>query len=393
MVPVLVLGGQANAIAIVRGLSRRGIPVHVAASPDCIAFRSRHCAGRLVYDPGRDAAALADLLIDRTPDHLRGCVLFPCNDEAIVFVADHYDALRARFILPEFVPDLQRAMLDKRQTLALGRRAGVPAPNFWDLRGPEELDEIRGEITFPVMIKPIHSHLFQRAFPGRKFFTASTMDELRSRAREVADQNLAAMVCEIIPGADDLASSYYTYIDDRGEQLFRATKRVIRRFPMNQGGATYHITEWLPETAELGERFFRGIGFRGNAVVEFKRDPRDNTLKLIECNARFAAAQWVFVRAGFDLAYFVYCKVTNRPLPEIRGYREYVRLWHPVEDYWAFRELRAKGLLTLRGWLQSILHRQNLPYLTAGDPWPAVVVFSRLVRQKFANMVGAPPGP
>ncbi len=391
-VPVLVLGGQANAIAIVRGLGRMGIPVHVAARADCLAFLSRYCGGRYSYPVGEDpAASWTALLLGDTPARLRGSVLFACSDDAIVFIADHYDALRERFRLPEFVPELQRAMLDKRRTLTLAREAGVPAPRFWDLGPATDLEAIRNEITFPVMIKPVHSHLFQRAFPRRKFLVADDFDGLRQRSRDMAEHGLAALICEIIPGPDDLACSYYTYIDGRGEHLFHFTKRVFRRFPMNQGGATYHITEWLPETAELGQRFFHGIGFRGNAMIEFKRDPRDDSLKLIECNARFAASQWIHVRAGIDIAHLIYCHVTGQPVPRIDRYKEGVRLWHPLEDYWAFRELRERRLITTWGWLKSIMHRQAMPYFTLADPRPGLFIAQQVVRGKIRNVLRPPP--
>ena len=44
---------------------------------------------------------------------------------------------------------------------------------------------------------------------------------------------------------------------------------------MNFGQASYHATQWLPETAEMGRRFFNAIGFRTNSffapgdLVEF----------------------------------------------------------------------------------------------------------------------------
>jgi predicted ATP-grasp superfamily ATP-dependent carboligase len=390
MVPVLVLGGQENAIAIVRSLGRRGIPVHVAARADCLAFRSRYCGDRFPWDRSANATShFADLLLGTTPNHLRGSVLFPCSDDAIEFVADHCGTLRERFAVPDFLPDLQRALLDKQRTLELARSAGVPVPNFWDLEGIEELEPRRHEITFPVMVKPLHSHLFQRAFGPKRFFTAGDFDELVQRARQVRERGLDAMVCEIIPGPDSLLSSYYTYIDGRGEHLFHFTKRVLRRYPMNQGGASYHITEWLPETAELGRRFFRGIGFQGLGNIEFKRDPRDNTLKVIECNARFTAAQWLLVRAGIDIAHLIYCHVTGRPVPTIGRYREHVRMWYPLEDYWAFREMRGQGMLTVWGWLRTVLRPQVTPYFTITDPMPSAVAVSRVVRQKVRNVVNA----
>src|SRR5438105_868251 len=79
--------------------------------------------------------------------------------------------------------------------------------------------------------------------------------------------------------------------------LFEFTKRVIRRFPAMTGTACYAITDRIPEAAELGNRLFRHVALRGLANVEFKRDVRDGTLKLIECNARFTASQALVTRS------------------------------------------------------------------------------------------------
>ncbi len=69
------------------------------------------------------------------------------------------------------------------------------------------------------------------------------------------------MICELIPGPDSQLSRYYTYITHDGQALFHFTKRVLRRYPVNEGPASYHMTQWLPDTAELGKRFFSRDAF------------------------------------------------------------------------------------------------------------------------------------
>ena len=77
------------------------------------------------------------------------------------------------------------------------------------------------------------------------------------------------------------------------------------------------MTDRNPEVAELGLRFFQGVGLRGLANVEFKRDARDGRLKLIECNHRFTAPTGLLRAAGMDLPLFVYNRLTGRPLPAV----------------------------------------------------------------------------
>src|SRR5690606_10989125 len=143
---------------------------------------------------------------------------------------------------------------------------------------------------------------------------------------EVLDAGIDFMLCEFIPGPDDLLNSYYVYIDESGEKLFEFTKRILRRSPPNFGGGSYHITEWLPETARAGYKFFSGIGFRGLGNIEFKTDPRDGKLKVIECNARFTGAQELITRSGLNMPYIIYRYLTRKERTARSRFTEFMTL-------------------------------------------------------------------
>jgi predicted ATP-grasp superfamily ATP-dependent carboligase len=146
------------------------------------------------------------------------------------------------------------------------------------------------------------------------------------------------------------------------------------------GGACYHVIDWNPEVRDLALRLFRWVGLRGLANAEFKRDERDGLLKLIECNARFTAANCLVARSGFDLAAFVYNRIVGRPQPPLETYTLGLRLWDPVRDFASFLELRKRGQLTFRQWVASILHRQTFPYFQWSDPLPSLVRVSKPLR-------------
>jgi predicted ATP-grasp superfamily ATP-dependent carboligase len=146
------------------------------------------------------------------------------------------------------------------------------------------------------------------------------------------------------------------------------------------GGACYHITDNVPQVKELSLRLLRHVGLQGLANVEFKLDQRGGVLKLIECNARFAAPDCLIAASGFDLPLFVYSRLTGRPHPPLRNFKAGVRLWFPGQDFRAFREMRRMGLITFPGWVSSILHRQSFPYFRWKDPLPALVLCARTAR-------------
>ena len=290
----------------------------------------------------------------------------------MTFVARHRTELNRHYILDESEPELQLGLIDKQRTMTLARTAHVDAPRHWTVDRPEDLEAVLQEVRYPLIVKPLHSHLFQVKF-GRKYFNAGNASEVRTAMERVWAVGLQAMICEWIPGPDSLLSSYYTYIDSNGEPLFHFTKKVIRRFPKNEGLTSYHITDWDPEVAAVGLRFLMGIKFRGLANVEFKRDVRDGRLKLVECNVRFTAPQELFVRCGLDTALIVLDHLVGLPLPPTRSYKVGARLWHPVRDFWAYRQLRGLNELTFGQWLKSISYRQAFPYFQWTDPLPTLM--------------------
>jgi predicted ATP-grasp superfamily ATP-dependent carboligase len=148
------------------------------------------------------------------------------------------------------------------------------------------------------------------------------------------------------------------------------------------GAACYHATDNIPELAGLANKLFAHVGLRGLANVEFKRDERDGQYKVIECNARFVASDCLVARSGVNLASFVYCRITGRPLPKMNEYRVGMRLWDPVRDFQAQRALRASGRLTFWQGLASVCRRQTFQYFQWTDPLPALARLTLPMRRK-----------
>ena len=371
--PVLLLGGEANAVEVTRHFARHGIDVRVSGSPNCCAMHSRHCREAFPVPWGRGSHDAWDRLLLSADRRLDGHVLLTLDDDAIGYVTAREAALRARYVVEEFRADLRAALLDKQQTLHLAAAVGTPHPRFWPVSDPSELDALRGDIVFPAMVKPIHTHRFVEAFGAKLFIVPDGFDALRQKVALACARGLPVMVTEMVPGPDDLLSSYYTYLDEDGRPLFRYTKRVVRRYPPNRGGAVYHVSQWLPETAAAGQAFLEGIGWRGLANIEFKRDPRDGRLKIIEVNSRFTAAHRLLVRSGAPIDLAVYCRLTGQEGPRFTTFRQDLRLWYPLRDFRAFLALRRAGELSLGRYLASLPHGGWLsPVMCLGDPMPAL---------------------
>jgi predicted ATP-grasp superfamily ATP-dependent carboligase len=377
-------GAMGNALSVARSLGRQGVDVHLLE--DTPGMHSRYARSISPTDGEPPQEAWLTYLLGPRSEPLRGAVLLACGDIGIELLIEHGRELSEKFVLDVSEPQAQRRLLSKLSTYEAARDAGVPAPRFWQARTAEEVESRRDEYVYPLILKPLYSHLFQAAFRD-KFFRATDYEGLLAAFRRCEAAGVEVILLEEIPGPDDRLCSYYTYIDENDEALCDFTKRVLRRFPENRGLACYHVTDWNPEARELGLRLFRHVGLRGVGNVEFKRDHRDGLLKVIECNARFTAGNALLVAAGYDLALFVYNRLTGTPGPQLKG-RKYElgrHYWFPEADLRSFLELRAQGRMTGAQWLRSVAHRQVVPFFTWDDPVPSAVSAARFARRAAAQ--------
>jgi D-aspartate ligase len=369
--PAILFGGFFQTFQVVQSLAARSIVVYALNDRWNAARFSR--LARAIRLPANIpyAQAATAFLTGGASDHLKGSVLLAAGDVELEIVGKHRDTLSDKFLLDLSNPVAQLIMLDKLATYRAAKEAGVATPRFWQVRSEQDLYCLREELVYPLIVKPKVSHVFQKRFKV-KFFVAESFNQLLESYRIAKSADIGVLLVEKIPGPDSRYCSYYTYLDEEGNALFDFTKRIIRRYPMNMGLASYHITDRVDHVRELSLKLFRHVGLQGLANAEFKYDERDGQLKLIECNARFTAANTLVARAGFDLGNFVYNRIVGISQPQLTEFRIGLRLWDPLRDWRAFLELRKRGELTFLRWLASVMHRSSLSYFSWRDPLPSL---------------------
>lgn len=379
MTPVILLGPNENGLSVARSLGPRGVPVFALGGEDWLR-RSRYVEG-IPYDrpKSRSADALLEVWLRwlRGPesDRFAGSVLVPCNDVSVELIARNRAELSGRFLLDESRDELTLALLDKTETYRIAAEADVEAPRIWHVANRAELERVLPELRYPCAIKPRNSSEFWWRLKT-KLLVAADQDELLRHFAVVDELGIAALVTEVIPGADDDYYSYWTYVDSTDRLRFHFTKRKFRQYPIHHGLGTLHASYLDEEVHRLGERFVRGSGLRGIAVVEFKRDARDGRLKLMECNVRVTKSNEVIVQAGIDLPRLVYERITGGDFSPPEGFIPGVALWFPFEDISALRRYRRSGELTFRQWLKPLLGRTRLPVFSLRDPGPSLAILA-----------------
>lgn len=377
--PAILFGGFFQAFKVVESLAARSISVYVLNNRWSEARFSRFARAIRLPDHVPYAQAATDFLTGKDSDYLAGSVLLAAGDQELEIIGANREKLAKKFRLDLSNPAAQQTMLDKLATYKAAKEAGVPAPKFWEIRTKKDIHQFREEFVYPLIVKPTISYVFRNRFK-RKFFMAENFDQLLECYRIAEGAGIEVVLLEKIPGPDSKLCSYYTYMDEEGNPLFDFTKRIIRRYPVNMGLASYHITDRVEGVRELSLKLLRHVGLQGLANAEFKYDERDGQLKLIECNVRFTAANSLVAKAGFDLGNFVYNRIVGIPQPPLTTFRTGLRMWDPLRDFRAFLELRKRGEMSLIEWLSSIMHPATISYFSWRDPLPSLVRLSRRAR-------------
>lgn len=377
-------------VSIARNLGALGIPIIASGPAGSRAMYSKYCQQAFRIPANVSAKSYwYDLLLSGQNSDLEGSVLFAGGDPSLEFLEENRQALNKKYIVEEFIPELRRAMLDKAETLDLAMKAGVPAPRFWRIDCEQDIINLRNEVCFPLMVKPLDSNAFINEFGRKLFIIENDFDEVIETALLCRNRGQKIMLVEMIPGPDSLLSSYYTYRTSSGQLLYDYTKSVIRRWPVNRGGGCFHQSEWLPETAALGRKLFETIGWQGIANVEFKRDLRDGQLKIIEVNGRFTAGHSLVTKCGAPIDLIIYCYLTGQAIPTFETYSQSLRMWYPMRDFLAYRQLSKVGELSFAAWIKSIFAQKLvLPYLRLNDLGPSVVEFSSNVWRFLKSPIG-----
>lgn len=381
--PAIVLGGDVNAASVARSLGAAGVPVVALGTGAADPVRdSRFCARYIPFERSEQVQDRWQTWLEDNASSLTGAVLLPCNDHALELIAGSRRALQGLGLRPfEADDEVLAAMLDKRRTAELAERIGVPAPRSLLLEDATSLEAAVEKIGLPCGLKPLHAHVLASHRGWGKFIIARDMPHLRELLKQLDALGVRVLATEIIPGEDTCYRSYYSYIDEHGQPLLHFTKQKLRGHPPRQGLWSYHLTTRDPDVIEMGLRFFQRAGVRGLANVEFKLDPRDGVLKLIECNHRFTAANEIVRLAGLDLALLTYERALGLPGPDVSSYRTGMRLLNPVDDVRAYRALRAEGKLSTAGWVRSLAHPLHLPLLRWNDPLPELFSLVRRARR------------
>jgi len=308
--------GWVNGLGAIRALGRAGVPV-VALDhrPWALGFRSRYALPVIAPDPLPDEDGFVELLIELGDVLRRPAPIFPTHDEHLNSLARRRDDLGERYLRPFPSWEVLEPLQSKRHQVATAAKLGLGAPATEHPRSGDEARAAARAVGYPVFVKPSENIVFKRIH-RRQAFLCHTEAEL-DRAFELTAE-YEPMVQEFIPGGDEWLWTLGAYIAESGEPLAVFSGRKLRQTSENMGSCRVGEALWDDEVVEAGLAMLRELEFHGIAQVEWKRDPRDGSLKLIEVNPRLWQWHGLTGACGADVAQIAYWDLIGAELAPAR---------------------------------------------------------------------------
>lgn len=312
-----------SALAATRSLGRRGHVVFTAAHTlPALASASRFAAGADTYpDPFAASDAFVDAVVALARRHAIDVVL-PMTEITTLLVTQFRDSFPASVRVPFGDAGTVARAADKSEVLAIARKVGVPIPETLVIRSPADLQNAQ-ELAYPRVLKPARSRVrTPRGWLSTGVTYVADPNDLRRKLQFYDTAVFPVLLQERIegPGVGVFA------LCDRGRTLARFSHRRLREKPPSGGVSVLSESAPLdPHAAEYAERLLAELKWDGVAMVEFKRDRRDGSLRLMEINGRFWGSLQLAIDAGIDFPSLLVQLAAGRPVPPNTDYRVGVR--------------------------------------------------------------------
>ena len=314
MPPAVVMGLSPTGLYAVRELGRAGITVTGVASGWQAGHASRYLQDCITEPSGPARLAALTLRFPKPAAGEAKPVLIPTSDEDIAFIGAHGSTLADHFaIQASYLDGTADTMLSKERFYALCETLGIAYPRFWKCQ-PAELAGLQDQVRYPCLIKPSRVHEAKALMAGKKGWVAENAAEFQRLAAEIPEQAGLLLLQEIVPGPESAITLYAAYIDQQGTPRQAFTGRKLRQYPPGFGSASLVCSHDEPETRAIAERLLKAAGYRGIAAAEFKRDPRDGRLMVIEVNARPSLWFALTSAAGKTLTLAAYQDLSASPV-------------------------------------------------------------------------------
>lgn len=385
---VVILGGAHGTLALARSLGAQKVPVWLVSADTPLPRFSRYAHRQMTWPGPDDRGAVAFLLDLAATQGLDGFLLIPGGDPEVRLVSQSIDQLSGVFdvMLPPW--EQLKWVCEKPLLYRRAHELAVAIPLTHEFASLQQATA--AELRFPVVLKPNMggSSRFARAKAILANDQASFLTAFGWAAEEIGMENV--VVQEMIPGGGESQFSYAA-LWNRGAPVAEFTARRTRQYPVDFGyTSTFVEVVDEPQLIDAARRLLGSIAHHGLVEVEFKRDPRDGSMKVLDVNARPWTWFGLAAAAGVDLGAMLWAIKSGHTV-ETASARPNTSWMYLVRDMVAAGKLISRGRLTKRAYLHSFASVRAWATFAASDPMPGLIdipltVWRVLTRRILRNL-------
>jgi predicted ATP-grasp superfamily ATP-dependent carboligase len=298
---ILITDGDSRAaLAVTRSLGRKKHTVYVSASKSkSLASLSRFCCrGFAAPDPLRNHKEYVEAILALIKKE-KIDIVFPITEQSIYLLNPFRNSMPSSSILACPPQDVIYAVSDKYALFKLAESLGIATPKTLYLKDAEDLYTVLDQINcYPVVVKPAFSRIDRgNGFLMGSIRYASNQNELKQLYLSLPALQYPSLIQEKITGPGTGLFTLY----DRNRHLSLFSHKRLKEKPPSGGVSV--LSESVPldnEMIEASHQLLSTVGYSGIAMVEFKRDERDNKAKLMEINGRFWGSLQLAIACGVD---------------------------------------------------------------------------------------------
>jgi predicted ATP-grasp superfamily ATP-dependent carboligase len=323
----------------------------------------------LAPDPAVDEEGFVGALSELAEAADRPGILFPTHDAQLVAVARHAERIRP-LALHGSGWDVIGPLMAKIPQVRLAEQAGVPVPRSFMPTTRAEAEAAAAAIPYPAIAKPSVGIAFKHA-ENVPVLRAETPDELVAAWERIDAVGDEAILQEVIPGGDDALWTVGSFSRDGGQAIGTFCGRKLVQRPPIFGTCRVGEARWADEPVAYANALLGASGFDGITQIEFKRDPRDGSFRLIEINLRTWQWHSLARRCGVDLVGLAYRDACGETVGRaVSGVRHDGRRWIAavphLKEAVSSREGLGDAVRPLLGLIEE-------PVLSLRDPRPGAV--------------------
>ena len=315
-------------LGAIRSLGRAGHTVIASFSkswPWPTSASSRYCS-EVVRSPNPryHQSLFREWLFDQAHRHIIDAIL-PITEASLVGVTAVRKELPSD-VLPIIPSDgaLEYALSKFHATrMALAVEVPCPTTVFHSSARPTSADrEELQRLRFPVIIKTDNYFTTKGGYGRGRCIIARNLHHAYKVLNRLAQLQTRMIVQEFIPGSG--AGAFLLRFHGKTHLSF--AHRRLHEYPYTGGRSSFRESCRDEELVRLGERLLEAIDYDGVAMVEFRRDARNERPYFIEINGRLWGSLALALHCGVDFpAALVRCHVLGCPPPHQGNYPVGVR--------------------------------------------------------------------